>query len=165
MSSVSVIIPCYNYARYLRGCVESVLQQEGVDVRVLVIDDCSPDNTAEIGSKRAAEDSRVEFRRHEVNKRHIATYNEGLAWASGDYTLLLSADDLLTPGALERAARLLDAPPDVSLAYRQQIWSGPRFIASLCSSGNNPVNTPTAVMRTRLLPSIGGYSAELPHTA
>ena len=42
----------------------------------------------------------MEFRRHPVNRGHIATYNEGLEWASGDYLLVLSADDMLTPGAL-----------------------------------------------------------------
>jgi glycosyltransferase involved in cell wall biosynthesis len=187
MNSVSVIIPCYNYARYLRGCVESVLSQEGVDVRVLVIDDASPDNTPEVGAKLAAEDGRVEFRRHAVNQRHIATYNEGLAWATGDYTLLLSADDLLTPGALARAARTFDSYPDVGLLYGRQILfntnatlpddhssgdvchyriaDGESFVATLCASGSNPVNTPTAIVRTRLLAEVGGYCAELPHTA
>ena len=47
----------------------------------------------------------LEGRRHEVNQGHIATYNEGLLeWAKADYTVLLSADDLLAPGALARAA-------------------------------------------------------------
>ncbi len=186
MSSVSVIIPCYKYAHYLRGCVESVLSQ-GVDVRVLVIDDASPDNTAEVGSQLAAEDSRVEFRRHAVNQRHIATYNEGLAWASCDYTLLLSADDVLTPRALARAARIFDSHPEVGLLYGRQILfetnatlpadysnadvcqyriaEGPSFVATMCACGSNPVNTPTAIVRTRLLAEVGGYNAELPHTA
>ena len=124
MSSVSVIIPCYNYARYLRGCVESVLGQTGVEVRVLILDDCSPDDTPAVAAELVCADGRVEFRRHAVNQRHIATYNEGLAWADGDCTLLLSADDLLTPGALARAARLLDARPDVGLVYGRQVLFG-----------------------------------------
>jgi glycosyltransferase involved in cell wall biosynthesis len=185
LSRIDVVIPCYNYGRYLRGCVESVLSQPGVQVRVLILDDCSPDNTPEIGAALAAEDSRVEYRRHAVNQRHIATYNEGLAWATGDYTLLLSADDLVTPGALGRAARVLDAHPEVSFVYGRQllfsteapdngpvrqddtyrIVTGPIFIASLCASGSNPVNTPTAIVRTALLGDVGSYRADLPHTA
>ena len=96
MSRVDVIVPCYNYARYLPACAGSALDQPGVDVRVLVIDDCSPDDTPAVGKKLAAEDARVEFRRHEQNKGHIETYNEGIEWASGDYVLLLSADDMVT---------------------------------------------------------------------
>lgn len=185
MSSVSVIVPCYQYAHYLRRCVESVLTQEGIEIRVLILDDCSPDTTPEVGAKLAAEDSRVEYRRHTVNQRHIATYNEGLAWADGDYTLLLSADDLLTSGALVRAARVLDAHPEVGLVYGRQILfegevpreravrqdagyrvaEGSAFVARMCAGCDNPVNTPTAVVRTKLLADVGGYSADLPHTA
>jgi len=184
LSRVDVIIPCYNYARYLRGCVASVLSQPDVEVRVLIIDDCSPDNTAEVGVE-LAEDPRVEFRRHAVNQRHIATYNEGLAWANGDYTLLLSADDLLTPGALGRAARLLDTHPEVGMVYGNQVLfdgeppfdrpvcldvgyrveEGAAFVSRLCSGCDNPVNTPTAVVRTGLIPKVGGYNSNLPHTA
>ena len=46
MTSVQVLIPCYNYGRYLRSAVESVLSQDGVDVDVLVIDDCSTDENS-----------------------------------------------------------------------------------------------------------------------
>src|SRR5437016_876838 len=108
MASVDVVVPCYNYGRFLRQCVGSVLAQEGVDVRVLVIDDCSSDHTPEVGRALAAADPRVEYRRHPVNRGHHPTYNEGLAWASADYCLLLSADDLLTRGALARAARVFE---------------------------------------------------------
>src|SRR5689334_1546671 len=115
MSRVDVIIPCYNYARFLRGCVESALRQTGVDVRCLIIDDCSPDDTRAVGEALCAENpGRVEYRRHEKNQGHIATYNEGIEWVSGDYVLLLSADDMLIQGALARATRLMDAHPDVA---------------------------------------------------
>src|SRR5436190_15792241 len=121
MASVDVFVPCYNYARYLRECVESVLSQEGVDVRVLILDDCSTDNSEEVGLELAAADPRVEYRRHAVNRGHTTTYNEGLDWVSGDCCLLLSADDVLAPGAFARAAAVMRAHPEVGLVYGQAI--------------------------------------------
>ena len=47
--TVSFIVTCYNYGRYLRECVKSILTQEGVEVRVLILDDCSKDNSEEVG--------------------------------------------------------------------------------------------------------------------
>src|SRR5437868_6552354 len=113
MASVSVFVPCYKYAHYLRACVTSILTQPDVDVRVLILDDCSPDNTPEVARQLVREDSRVEYRRHPTNRGHIETYNEGIEWTSGDYCLLLSADDMLAPGALARAARVMDDHPEV----------------------------------------------------
>jgi glycosyltransferase involved in cell wall biosynthesis len=186
MNQVDVIVPCYQYGRYLEGCVRSILSQEGVDVRVLILDDASPDNTAEIGQALAARDGRVEYRRHQVNQKHIATYNEGLAWAKRDYTLLLSADDQLPPGSLWRATRLMDAHSEVGFTYGEclrfqgkesppaptaggpkdagwNISTGEEFFEELCSTGSNPVYTPTVVTRTRVQKEIGGYWQELPH--
>jgi len=85
ISSVDVIVPCYRYGRFLCECVESVLSQQIQSLRVLIIDDASPDNTAEAATALASEDSRVEFVRHKTNAGHIATYNEGIEWAGGDY--------------------------------------------------------------------------------
>src|SRR3954451_22899935 len=128
--TVSVVIPCYKYGRFLPACVRSILDQEGVDVRVLIIDDASPDDSAQMALALAAADERVEVRVHEVNKGHIATYNEGLlGWADGDYSVLISADDLLTPGALARATAVMEADPKVGFVYGHAIvWndSGPR---------------------------------------
>jgi len=84
------------------------LSQPGVDVRVLIIDDASDDYTPQVGRELAREDWRVEFVRHTTNHPPHRDYNEGLEWATAEYTLLLSADDLLTPGALERAVRRQD---------------------------------------------------------
>ena len=184
MSRVDVIIPCYNYAHFLRECVQSVLTQDKVEVRALIIDDESPDNTPEVAAKLTREDHRVEYRRHEKNKGHIATYNEGLDWASGDYLLLLSADDLLTPGALARATRLMDIHTELGFSFgkaivtdnpsahwlfqeeecRWRILTGPEFWELNIERVGDLVRTPTAVVRTSLQKRVGGYRKDLPHT-
>ena len=117
MTSVDVIIPCFNYAHYLDDCVRSVLTQERVKVRVLIIDDASSDHTPKVASGLSAADPRVTFRRHEKNLGHIATYNEGIEWVSGKYYLLLSADDYLAHGALGRAAELMDGDPSIGFCH------------------------------------------------
>jgi glycosyltransferase involved in cell wall biosynthesis len=185
MATVSVIIPCYNYGAFLRGCAESVLSQEGVDVHVLIIDDASSDTTAQVAGQLVGQDARVQFRRHEANKGHIATYNEGLRWASGDYTMLLSADDMLTPGALERAARVLDAHPEAGLLYggtigfstdrplpaprvgdelEWEIMDGLDWFKRTCRTAENGVAAPGVVVRTSLQHRLGGYRVDLPHS-
>src|SRR5690606_9244395 len=86
----------------------------------------SPDGTAEIATRIARRDPRMELRRHERNAGLIATANEGLAWAAdSDCLLLLSADDLLVPGALRRAASVLARHPGVGLVYGPAPYFGP----------------------------------------
>jgi glycosyltransferase involved in cell wall biosynthesis len=184
MSTVDVVIPCYNYARYLRGCVHSVLSQPNVDVRVLVIDDASSDETPDVGHELAAVDSRVTFRRHETNCGHIATYNEGLiGWSTADYTVLLSADDLLTPGCLSRAVSIMNAAPSIGMVYGRTIhfereadlpqmdsrdfgfrrWSGADWLRLRCRAGYNVITSPEVVVRGEIQRRAGGYRPELPH--
>lgn len=183
MGSFQVVVPCYNYARYLRPCVESVLAQP-VDLRVLIVDDCSSDETPQVCAGLAAADHRVDVVRHAANKGHIATYNEGIGRARGDYFVLLSADDLLTPGSLARAGALLDNHASVGLAYGYAapvygkdpppvrledtgwtLWRGRDWIGRMCRSGRNFVVSPEAVMRLDVLRRLGGYNLELPHSA
>jgi hypothetical protein len=184
--SVDVVIPCYNYAKYLPRCIDSVLTQEGVEVRALIIDDCSTDDTPTVGAALAQRDPRVIYRRHAKNMRHIATYNEGLIdWATADYVLLLSADDLLAPGGLQRATRVMEENPNVHMTYGMALlFTEDSQVANLPADTSaathvivrgvdflrrsivgNPVPTPSAVARTRIQHKVGGYSAALPHTA
>jgi GT2 family glycosyltransferase len=186
MSSVDVVVPCYNYAHYLPGCVASILSQRDVDVRVLIVDDQSPDNTAEVGQALAAADPRVIYTRNEKNLRLIGTSNRGvIEWARADYVLLLSADDGLTPGALARATKLMDANPDVGLTWglaqimgegaalpqpadvgeaETRVLDGMDFIKSLFARGNF-IFTPTAIVRTSVQHAVGGYDAAFPYTS
>lgn len=185
MATVDVIIPCYKYGKYLRKCVESAVNQTDVEVRVLIIDDNSPDNTGEISTDLAGIYSQVSVIKHRYNLGHIRTYNEGLEWAAAEYTLLLSADDLLLPNALASSAYLLDRHPHVGFtfgkAYRwdderidrvgddlplttgdARILDGHAFIK--LAAVRNIVPTPTALVRTKLQKLIGGYKNELPHS-
>jgi hypothetical protein len=182
--SVSVVIPCYNYGHYLADCLQSVLDQQDVRLDLLVIDDASSDGSAENVRKLAATDSRIRAIFHATNQGHIATYNEGLAQVSGDYVVLLSADDLLAPGCLARATSLMEEYPSVGLTYgfpvsfvdgyvppvrgaatAWVIWDGHDWIAQLCKTGGNALKSPEAVMRTSVLHKIGGYRPYLPHAA
>jgi glycosyltransferase involved in cell wall biosynthesis len=185
MSSVSVVIPCYKYGHFLADCVRSVLdEQPGLDVRVLIIDDASPDDSARGARERAPRDPRIEVRVHERNKGHIATYNEGLLeWADGDYVTLLSADDRLVPGALVRAAALLDAHPEVGFCYGRPlrfrhggplpkarttttgsaVYPGQWWLERRFREGTGCITSPEVVVRTDLQRKVGGYDPGLPH--
>jgi glycosyltransferase involved in cell wall biosynthesis len=185
MSSVSVVIPCYKYGHFLADCVSSVLEeQQGLDVRVLIIDDASPDDSAAVARKLAAADPRIEVRVHERNTGHIATYNEGLLeWADGDYVALLSADDRLVPGALVRAAALLDAHPEAGFVYGrplrfthggplpaartrdfgQVVYPGQWWLERRFREGTGCITSPEVVVRTSLQRQVGGYDPKLPH--
>src|SRR5581483_5079457 len=183
MSSVDIIVPCYRYGHYLRECVSSILAQSLRDLRVLIINDASPDDTDKVAAELVREDSSVSYIRHDVKRGHIDSYNEGIAWAGSDYLLLLSADDYLLPGALERAANLMDSHPEIALAFGNAIemdeqgrknttacieFDGEEIVLGggeffRLSGPRNIVPTPTAVVRTRVQKKVGGYRKELPH--
>jgi glycosyltransferase involved in cell wall biosynthesis len=184
-----VAVPSYGYGHYLRQSVDSVLAQGLPGLRVLVLDDCSPDDTSAVAAALARADARVSCVRHPVNHGHIATFNEGVEWARADYHLLLSADDWLLPGALARAVALLDANPAMTLCVGHarvqyadgrtrdvrvdeaaphtgdRVLDGRAFVELLIAAGaNNTVVAGTAVVRTRWLHETGGYREDMPHT-
>jgi glycosyltransferase involved in cell wall biosynthesis len=183
--TVSVIVPCYGYAPLLEGCVTSVLSQRDVEVRVLILDDCSPDDTPLVGRRLADADPRVDYRRHRGNRGLVATANEGLRWAQGRYVVLLSADDLLVPGSLARAASVMDAHPDVGMVYGRpllaragrpmpepsgrwrgtDVWPGAEWIRRRCRTGHNCISSPEVVVRTSVQAAVGGYDPACFHTS
>ena len=110
--TVSFVVPCYKLAHLLPECVHSILAQTYRDFEVLIMDDCSPDDTAEVA--RSFGDSRIKHVRHSTNLGHLRNYNAGIALAEGKYLWLISADDCLRrPYVLQRYIRLLEAHPNV----------------------------------------------------
>lgn len=185
MKQVDVVVPCYNYGSYLDDCVNSVLCQTHENVRILIIDDASSDDTPDI-AQALCRDQRVIYRRHKSNQGHVATFNEGLDWASADYTLLLSADDVLTLQSLERSVKLMESNPEVGMTYglisiltddsglnscvadpdcdMVEVIPGLFWIQQCCIATRNLVATPTAIVRTEIQKRVGGYDPSLPHT-
>jgi len=112
MPKVSVIIPCYNYGRYLRQAIQSALDQTFTDFEVIVVDDGSTDDTSKVA--RSFEDSRVRYVWQE-NKGLPGARNTGIRASSGEYVAFLDADDWFLPRKLELQTGFLDEHPEVGL--------------------------------------------------
>lgn len=97
---VTVIIAAWNVERYIERAVRSALDQQGVTVEVIVIDDCSPDSTFE--TAKAINDPRLTCLRMPRNGGPGAARNAGIAAAKGQWIAVLDGDDAFTPGRLAR---------------------------------------------------------------
>lgn len=111
MPTVSVIIPNYNHARYLRQRVESVLRQTYQDFEVILLDDCSTDESQSILREYAA-DSRVRMEFNEQNSGStFKQWNKGVRLAYGKYIWMAESDDYAEPQFLEKLVGRLEAEP------------------------------------------------------
>jgi Glycosyl transferase family 2 len=186
-AEVCVVVPVFNYGRYLESCLRSVLDQEDVDLTVLVLDDASTDNSLSIARSISEEDSRVQVIAHNDNLGHIQTVNEGIATANSEYIVKLDADDMLTEGSLKRSAALLQAFPSVGFVYgvpsiilaedppppprievrirrSWTIWPGREWLRRRFMRGANCIIQPEAAIRLSALRDVGPYREHLPHT-
>lgn len=180
---VSVVVPCYNYGHYLPHLVTTLRAQADVDVEIIIVDDASPDGSGNVAEELAATGDDIVLVRHETNKGHIRTYNDGFMMASREYVTLVSADDLLPLGALARATALMEAHPSVGFVYGYArsfsgeapatvgrvrswtVWSGRSWIALSARLGRSFIASPEVVMRTEALRAVGDYDPRLPHSA
>lgn len=107
---ISVVIPSYNYARYLTDCLESILSQGYPELELIVLDGGSTDGTVDILRRYR---DRIAFWRSAPDGGNYAAIEEGLNRASGDILTWLNADDMFHPGALNLIARVFAANPEV----------------------------------------------------
>lgn len=114
---ISIIIPAYNYGKYLGDAIRSVVEQDIADLEVLVFDDCSTDNTREVVESFCREDNRVKYFLNERNLGATPNINQAMKRASGEYVVLLGADDLLEHDSLPTLKAALDAHPECGYAY------------------------------------------------
>lgn len=113
---VSVIIPTYNRAHSVKRAARSVLAQSHTNLELLIVDDCSQDNTEEI--VRELNDSRVHYIRHLENRGGSAARNSGIRVAQGDYIAFLDSDDTWLPDKLSRQINLFqNAGGQVGVTY------------------------------------------------
>lgn len=104
---VSVIIPVYRAEKYIDDCVRSALNQEGVDLEIVIVDDCSPDGSAEKIRVLMRERQNIIYDRLGVNSGAGTARNRALELASGRYAAFLDSDDIWLPGKLQRQLALM----------------------------------------------------------
>ncbi len=167
---VSVLIPTFNYARYLPEALDSVLAQDWGDFEVLIADDCSSDGTAAVVTRYAAQDNRIRWHVHSARLGMVENWNWCLAHARGEFIKFVFADDgLASAQALRTLATLLEENPSVSLAasarlvldadsHPTAVWSGvgqpgvhsgQGIIVRCLEEDANLVGEPSAVMFRR----------------
>lgn len=110
----SVIIPTYNRVEFLTVAVHSVLRQTHQDFEIIIVDDGSTDNTAQIIS--TLQDNRIKYFK-KANGERAAARNYGVCKSAGAYVTFLDSDDLLKENHLEEAAKFLSHNPDVAVFH------------------------------------------------
>lgn len=180
--TVSFIVPCYKLAHLLPTCVESILSQSFGDFEILIMDDCSPDETME--AARSFKDNRVKPIRNERNLGHLRNYNKGIELARGNYLWLISADDyLFRPYVLERYVEVMERHPSVGYACcagvelqdasdatsvigysryskRDQVVDGHRFLKRLLH--HNFVLAASGLVRKECYDRLGAFPLDMP---
>jgi len=108
---VSIIIPLYNYEKYITSCIKSIKKQDYDNYEIIVIDDCSSDNSYKTAKK--FESNKIHIIKFKTNKVYSTAKNEGIRESSGKFVIILDADDMLTKTSISiRVDALLknDAP-------------------------------------------------------
>ncbi len=113
--TVSVCIPSYNHAQYIGKCIESVMAQTLDDWELIIVDNCSYDNTREV--VQAFKDPRMRFYPNDRNIGVPRNWNRCASLARGEYVAILQSDDQYLPRMLERSVATLDVSPRVSLVH------------------------------------------------
>lgn len=113
MSTVSVVIPTYNYGRFLAEAIESALSQTRAPSEIIVVDDGSTDDTASIVK---GFDAHVKYIKQE-NAGVCAARNHGVRESTGELIAFLDADDRFEPTAIEKQAAIFESDPEVGLVY------------------------------------------------
>jgi glycosyltransferase involved in cell wall biosynthesis len=161
---VTVVIPCFNYGRFLEEAVDSVRSQDGGSPRILVVDDGSTDATTK--SVLASLPADVEVLR-QANAGPSAARNAGFRAASTPLLLALDADDMLPPGSLAAMKQGLERDPSAGFAYGVMeffgAWSGKLTMPDWDPYGLLYRHTigASALTRRELLDDVGGFDPEI----
>ena len=103
---VSIVLPAYNREQYITASIESILQQTYVNWELIIVDDCSTDNTLNI--IQSFKDSRIKVLKNDINSGVSITLNKAISFASGDYIFRQDSDDISLPDRLKKQILFLE---------------------------------------------------------
>jgi glycosyltransferase involved in cell wall biosynthesis len=118
--TVSVIIPAYNHERFIKECIQSVLDQTFQDFEIVITDDASSDRTVEI--IKGFDDERIKLFKHTENQGASVAANHCITHATGKYIAMLSSDDAWYPEKLEIQVKYLDKHPEIGVVFGKVDW-------------------------------------------
>ena len=156
---VSVIVPVYKVENYIGRCIESIQKQTLADWELILIDDCSPDNSFSIISKYAETDSRIIVKKHDVNHGPMIARRWGDEIARGEYITYCDGDDILPANALELlydSAQKTNA--DIVSGYITYITTtgGEKMFKSSLKYGNDTISAFRSLLRRELYHNLCG---------
>lgn len=111
--TVSIVMPVYNTAPFLRQAIDSILQQTFDDFEFIIISDGSTDGSDEI--VKSYTDNRIKYERNDMNTGLVNTLNKGVKFANGKYIARMDGDDIALPQRLEKQYNYMRAHPEVDL--------------------------------------------------
>jgi glycosyltransferase involved in cell wall biosynthesis len=116
---ISIITASYNYANYIEDVINSVINQTYYDWELIIVDDCSSDNSVEIIKSFCEKDNRIKLFQNEINKGLKETILTGLTHVTGDWVAFLESDDLFKPDNLLKKVEIAQKHPDVKLIFNK----------------------------------------------
>ncbi|NDW18062.1 glycosyltransferase family 2 protein [Dysgonomonas sp. 216] len=116
---VSVLIPCYNVETYAEEAIQSILNQTYKNLEIIIINDCSTDNTSSILYNLAKTDQRIKVFENESNLKLIDTLNKGITLCNGEYIARMDADDISLPKRIEKEVEFLEKNKDHDIVSTQ----------------------------------------------
>jgi glycosyltransferase involved in cell wall biosynthesis len=163
---VSVCIPSYNNSKYIAETIQSVLSQTYSNFELIIVDDCSSDNTLEI--VRGFKDRRIVVYQNEANLGMHGNWNKVLSLANGEYMKLLCGDDLIYPDCLAQQVNAFFNNSDKNISvvsvhrelisstgkksfgsfykFRAGLYSGKKAVRGCVTFGTNLIGEPMAVL-------------------
>ena len=159
MPKVSVIVPVYNIEKYIGRCIESIQKQTLTDWELILVDDCSPDNSIEIIQEYAKKDSRIIVKRHDVNHGPMIARRWGDKIASGEFVTYCDGDDMLPDNALEllyNTAIKTDADIVSGNMTYVSTNGSTKILRSCLKYGNDRVSAFKSLLRGELLNNLCG---------
>ena len=163
---VTILLPAYNAALYLRDSLDSIMRQAFKDCDVLLIDDGSMDDTSKIAIEYSNIDRRIKYYKNEKNIGLIKTLNKGLSLAKGEYIVRMDADDIMFDDRLYKQVKYMDSNPECFVCGGQMEYIGgltgmapilPQKYEDLLylSLINCPLYHPTTIIRNSAIKQFG----------